>query len=260
VPNELTAAAVGAAALLGGSAQITGVTCVATDDVACPSQPGTLAPGADVRPAGEALERADRVVFRGGQGAMDDVTVHLRNGEGGEVLATVARCARSGPLEVLSGSTTLGDAVHVTVTPPQPETRHVFPIGGPHDLGRTATNGFGGGRGHQGQDMFSDCGTPIVAAASGAVRRAEAGDPVAGNHLVLRHGATGDEHVYMHLAAPPRLDVGDGVRAGERIGSVGRSGNAQGCHLHFELWSAPGWQRGEVRDPLPALRRWRAAG
>ena len=32
---------------------------------------------------------------------------------------------------------------------------HIFPIRGEHDLGRTATNGFGGGRGHNGQDMFA---------------------------------------------------------------------------------------------------------
>ncbi|HST38524.1 MAG TPA: hypothetical protein VLK58_03405, partial [Conexibacter sp.] len=36
---------------------------------------------------------------------------------------------------------------------------HVFPIRGRHDRGRYETNDFGGGRGHQGQDMFADCGT-----------------------------------------------------------------------------------------------------
>ena len=37
----------------------------------------------------------------------------------------------------------------------------VFPVAGKHDFG-TGENGFGGGRGHQGQDLLSACGTPVV--------------------------------------------------------------------------------------------------
>jgi len=133
---------------------------------------------------------------------------------------------------------------------------HVFPIDGPHDLGRSATNGFGGGRGHQGQDMFADCGTPLVSVSDGVVRRAVSGDPVAGNHLVIEDAVTHDDYVYMHLQHAPRPDVGDRVAVGSRLGEVGRSGNAQGCHLHFEVWSPPGWERGVVRDPFALLRRW----
>jgi murein DD-endopeptidase MepM/ murein hydrolase activator NlpD len=279
VPKVFGAAALGAAAMLvpvvdgggveapGGASplggpRLTGVECLATDDVPCPEGADAVAPGGRLRLVGEELQAADRVVFRGAEGELDDVAVRVRRTRGGALLATVSRRARSGPLEALAGREALRGSVSVTVADAQEQTdaSHVFPIDGPHDLGQTATNSFGGGRGHQGQDMFADCGTPMVAAASGTVRVAESGDPVAGNHLVLRDAGTGDEHVYMHLDAPPRLQVGDDVNAGERIGSVGQSGNAQGCHLHFEIWSAPGWQRGEVRDPLPTLRRWKAAG
>jgi murein DD-endopeptidase MepM/ murein hydrolase activator NlpD len=246
-----------------GGPRLTGVECVATDDVACPAEEGALSPGARLRLVGEELEAAERVVFRGEDGAMDDVTVRVRRGDEGELLATVSRRARSGPLEVLADGAAVGGSVPVTIGQPDEadagDAGHVFPIDGPHDLGRTATNGFGGGRGHQGHDMFADCGTPLVAAATGSVRRSVSGDPVAGHHLVLRDAATGDEHVYMHLDAPPELEVGDRVQAGDAIGAVGESGNAQGCHLHFEIWSAPGWQRGEVRDPLPELKEWQAA-
>ena len=47
------------------------------------------------------------------------------------------------------------------------EPTHVFPIDGPHDLGRNVASTFGGGRGHDGQDMFADCGTPVIAAEGG---------------------------------------------------------------------------------------------
>ncbi len=43
------------------------------------------------------------------------------------------------------------------------------------------------------------------------------------------------------------------MRSGQRIGSVGKTGNAQtvGCHLHFEMRI-----HGKAIDPEPALRRW----
>jgi murein DD-endopeptidase MepM/ murein hydrolase activator NlpD len=134
----------------------------------------------------------------------------------------------------------------------------VFPIDGPHDLGRSPTNGFGGGRGHSGQDMFAKCGTPVVAAQGGKVRKAGS-HPVGGNFIVLTEERTGLDAVYMHLAHRPRVRAGARVETDERIGSVGDTGNAWGCHLHFELWTAPGWYAGgEAFDPLSRLERWDA--
>jgi murein DD-endopeptidase MepM/ murein hydrolase activator NlpD len=140
----------------------------------------------------------------------------------------------------------------------EPVPVRVFPIAGPHDLERTPTNGFGGGRGHNGQDMFAACGTPVVASQGGKVR--EAGyDPVGGNFVVLTEKETDLDAVYMHLAHTPRLHARETVETDQRIGSVGSTGNAWGCHLHFELWTAPGWYAGgEPFDPLPRLRRWDA--
>lgn len=134
----------------------------------------------------------------------------------------------------------------------------IFPIRGKHDLGQSATNGFGGGRGHKGQDMFAACGTPLVAAQAGRVAAAKY-HSAAGYYLVIKR-PDGQAHAYMQMQAAALVREGERVEAGQAIGSVGQSGRASGCHLHFELWTAPGWYAGgEAVDPLPTLRAWEAA-
>jgi murein DD-endopeptidase MepM/ murein hydrolase activator NlpD len=135
-----------------------------------------------------------------------------------------------------------------------PEPAHVFPIDGPHELERWEDNGFGGARNHKGQDLFASCGERVVAAEAGRVIHSDF-EGAAGNYVVV-HGADTDA-VYMHLRHASRLREGDRVKPGDTVGSVGRTGDATACHLHFELWTAPGWFRGgHVFDPLPRLRRW----
>jgi murein DD-endopeptidase MepM/ murein hydrolase activator NlpD len=59
--------------------------------------------------------------------------------------------------------------------------------------------------------------------------------------------------MYAHLLFEPTIPEGARVRMGQRIGRVGKSGNASACHLHFELWSGPGWFEGG--HPLPSVGR-----
>ena len=128
-----------------------------------------------------------------------------------------------------------------------------FPVRGKYDLG-TLENGFGGGRGHQGQDILTACGTPVVAARAGKVTVARWHD-AAGNFAVVE-SRDGSNQVYMHLVAPARVAPGDRVEAGTRIGRVGQTGRASTCHLHFEQWTRPGWYEGGTPvDPAPLLRR-----
>ena len=138
--------------------------------------------------------------------------------------------------------------------------RNRFPILGPHRFGDGAGR-FGAGRAghsHQGQDTFASCGTPLVAAHGGTVKFAGF-QAAAGNYLVIATDE-GADHVYMHLRDPALVADGAPVTTGQPIGFVGDTGDAVGCHLHFELWPAPGWQSGGAPiDPLPSLTAWDAA-
>jgi murein DD-endopeptidase MepM/ murein hydrolase activator NlpD len=137
---------------------------------------------------------------------------------------------------------------------------HIFPIRGKHDYGEGGAR-FGAGRGgrsHQGQDVFAGCGTPLVAARGGRVQYSGY-HAAAGNYLVVDGGGIDTDYAYMHLAEPSPFRAGDRVYTGQEIGAVGETGNARGCHLHFELWSAPGWyEGGRAFDPLPYLQSWDA--
>ena len=139
--------------------------------------------------------------------------------------------------------------------------RNRFPILGPHRYGTGAAR-FGAGRAghsHQGQDVFADCGTPLVAARGGKVKFAGS-QSRAGNYIVIDADKTGRDYAYMHLRDPALFETGDRVATGQLIGYVGKTGDATACHLHFELWNAPGWYSGgRPFDPLPSLQAWDTA-
>jgi murein DD-endopeptidase MepM/ murein hydrolase activator NlpD len=135
-----------------------------------------------------------------------------------------------------------------------------FPVRGPHGYGGPVQR-FGaprsGGRVHQGQDVFSPCGTRVVAARGGRVQ-ARGSDPVLyGNWIVIDARGTHTDYRYAHFLHPASVHRGERVRTGEEVGRIGRTGNARsvGCMLHFEVWPH-GWNRGGPVDPLPILRRW----
>jgi murein DD-endopeptidase MepM/ murein hydrolase activator NlpD len=138
-----------------------------------------------------------------------------------------------------------------------------FPVAGPHSFaggdGRFGTP-RPGGRTHEGQDVPAACGTPLVAARGGTVKVASF-EARAGNYLVVDADKTGWDMVYMHLRDPALVGAGAHVATGQPIGYVGDTGDAQGCHLHFEQWSTPGWNAGgHPVDPLPTLMSWDAPG
>ncbi|MEX2106601.1 MAG: peptidoglycan DD-metalloendopeptidase family protein [Solirubrobacterales bacterium] len=137
---------------------------------------------------------------------------------------------------------------------------YAFPILGAHEYGMSAGR-FGAARSghtHQGQDVMAACGVPLVAARGGRVQYST-WDDAAGNYVVIDGKGTPNDFMYAHLAEPSPLQEGDTVRTGQPIGIVGDTGDAQGCHLHFEMWGAPGWyEGGSPFDPLPYLQKWDA--
>ena len=89
----------------------------------------------------------------------------------------------------------------------------------------------GGGRAHEGTDLFADRGTPVVAPVAGVVKQSTG--PVGGLQVRLI-GDDGNVYLATHLHT---FGAGGRVGAGTVIGTVGTSGSAAGtpAHLHFEI-------------------------
>ena len=79
----------------------------------------------------------------------------------------------------------------------------------------------------------------------------------AGNYVVITSSESKRDYVSMHMGSRPLVRTSDKEFTRQPIGVVGNPGNASGCHLHFELWTPPGWHAGgEAVDPLGQLRVW----
>jgi len=136
---------------------------------------------------------------------------------------------------------------------------HAFPVPGTHSFGGADAR-FGSPRAghvHQGQDIPAACGQRELVSETGQVKVNAYQASGAGYYVVIHGALTGTDFVYMHLQRPSWAVVGTNVFAGQQIGRVGATGDATGCHLHFERWTAPGWfAGGAAYDPLPELQYW----
>jgi murein DD-endopeptidase MepM/ murein hydrolase activator NlpD len=103
-----------------------------------------------------------------------------------------------------------------------------------------------GARFHSGVDYSASRGTAVAASGAGNVTYAGALAGGWGRVVTVAHGAD-VRTMYAHLSKI-QVRVGQTVVAGETIGLVGSSGNADGPHLHFEVRV-----RGAAVDPLTAL-------
>ena len=117
-----------------------------------------------------------------------------------------------------------------------------------------------GTRLHEALDIMAAAGTPVVAAASGTVERLFQSD-AGGNTVYVRSPDRQTIHYYAHLQDyAPGLSEGQSVQRGQRLGSVGSSGNADPAapHLHFAILrttrDAEWWEPATAVNPYPLLR------
>lgn len=173
-------------------------------------------------------------------------------------------CAPSPAPQRSSGATTttIGTSAEVRAM--------TFPVDGAVSFVDTFGAPRSGGRTHQGIDLMGAKMTPLVAAADATVtslRHDSSG--LSGNSLTLTD-AEGWRYVYIHLnndspgtddganrfeeAFVAGLAKGTAVRAGQHLGYLGDSGNAEdaGAHLHFELHRPDGTVVNPYRSLLAA--------
>lgn len=124
----------------------------------------------------------------------------------------------------------------------------------------------GGARIHDAIDIMAPNGTPVVAAAPGTVEKLFFSKGGGGITAYIRSDDNRWIYYYAHLDEyAPGLNEGDKVRRGQRIGTVGSTGNANpaGPHLHFAIHRMePGddWHQGSPINPYPLLAGRRTGG
>ncbi len=130
-----------------------------------------------------------------------------------------------------------------------------LPMQGPCWFGDSWGDPRGGGRRHQGTDLFAEPGNYVYAVVDGTLTRRAWDQPGgrSGNAWWLTAAdGSGTYFFYAHLADfAPELSVGARVRAGEIIGFMGNTGNSAFPHLHFEVHP----HGGAAVNPYPMLRR-----
>lgn len=131
-----------------------------------------------------------------------------------------------------------GTSIQFSAIPVQGKITSLF---GPRSIRKR-----GASRLHKGIDISAPRGTPVKAVAPGVIVF-QGRDKAYGKTIVLDHG---DNLItrYAHLDGYA-LGKGARVEAGQTIGTVGRTGRATGCNLHFETVIG-----GVPQDPLtPSL-------
>lgn len=99
---------------------------------------------------------------------------------------------------------------------------------------------------HSGIDLIAPLGTPILAIADGEVIEVEEESYGYGKKIVIQH-ANEIETLYAQLQSI-QVKVGEHIKKGEQIGTLGSSGLSTGPHLHFEIK-----EKGKPKDPSKIL-------
>jgi hypothetical protein len=138
-----------------------------------------------------------------------------------------------------------------------------FPVAGAHSFG-DSENRFGAPRGghvHEGQDVLTAEGTPVLAPIAGTIESTSYQAGGAG-YYVVEHTSVGFDFFFAHCQLGTfAVAAAQAVAVGQAVCHAGQTGDATAPHLHFEMWVG-GWQSATGRpiDPLPYLEAWERAG
>lgn len=198
--------------------------------------------------------------------------VRVRSLAGFALVATLATGAASilgglslGPLDHPTGSRHAAAGLAALPADEQASSQAITSESGPfHPVRTDAPIDYGdsgamfgadrGGRAHEGQDMFAESGSPLIAVRDGTV--IETGnDGGRGNYVGIYSPAEDHTYVYLHMLSPTPLKPGEQVGTGTEVGAMGCTGSCYGTHLHFEVRIGKGVDRKPV-DPLPIVRQW----
>lgn len=109
--------------------------------------------------------------------------------------------------------------------------------------GTSANFGAGrqGDRLHAGLDIVGNIGDPVIAIQDGVIHNVYYSNSY-GNVVEIEY-PDGTVHRLAHLSeVTPNIEPGTIVVAGQQVGAVGNSGNAEDPHLHYEvILPHPGW-------------------
>lgn len=150
--------------------------------------------------------------------------------------------------------------VPLKIQPKLTAGHYVFPVYGASSYIDT----FGAARAdvtyHHGDDIFGQLGQPLLACADGTLFSIGY-EKIGGNRLWLRD-SQGNEFYYAHLSAYAATTTnGARVKAGQVIGFMGNTGDAEGTpvHLHFEVHPVSLLYLGYdgAVDPTPYLDAWK---
>ncbi|MGI9604609.1 MAG: M23 family metallopeptidase [Acidimicrobiales bacterium] len=232
--------------------------------IAAPQNDASATSGPEVWRAPEALGAPFRADPREFRPVLDRATA-LRDRQA--IVAAIAELARRGSTDVATASALSAELVSLDRRISQANDTFagsearvlldelgigvaVFPV---DELRKPFSNDWNeprsGGRRHRGTDLLAQTGVPLRAVEDSTVDQISNGS--LGGLSVHLIGASGARYYYAHLDEVAEIIVGDALYAGEKIGTVGDTGNARGSpHLHIQ-WAPDGdsgWQ-----NPYPLL-------
>jgi murein DD-endopeptidase MepM/ murein hydrolase activator NlpD len=189
----------------------------------------------------------------------------------------VAGAATAPPIDAsanASSGASPGTQASATASPsPSPATssRYVFPVAG-QEISYAHTH-----HDYPATDVLAPCGTPVRAVTDGVIlevsrvdsfdknNRENSSGSLRGGRFISMLGDDGVRYYGSHLTTvADGIDARVRVRAGQQLGTVGKTGNANNtCHLHFGISppcarTADWWVRRGVVWPWSYLDAWRS--